>query len=359
MSSKKFKGFRNQNVQQQKGKFVDSLFDTIIEGKEFVSIVNLAPKEPSSLDRDLRRAIHNISEIRNRPCVCYVANIINPRINGACSIDNSDDIPFLEMIKNIPEEAEGVDIFLVTPGGSATKVENWVTHIRKRFNHVGFILPYLAMSAGTIFCLSGDELIMTAEACIGPIDPQVPSKNGRYVPAQSLLTLLNKINANAAENINQQKPIDFSDLLILQNLDAKEIGSVYNASDFSTRLVAEYLEKYKFKHWYEHKRKGGIVTQEEKKERAKKIAAILCDHSKWLSHSQQITREKAWEECELEIIRTEDINELDQAVKKLWALLCWYLERSNTAKVFLSENYSIFRQDTLYLPRSDKNEGNI
>jgi len=48
------------------------------------------------------------------------------------------------------------------------------------------------MSAGTIFAMSGDEIVMTNSSYIGPVDPQVPNKDGVYVPAQAILTLINK-----------------------------------------------------------------------------------------------------------------------------------------------------------------------
>lgn len=59
----------------------------------------------------------------------------------------------------------------------------------------------MAMSAGTIFCLSGDDLIMDERAFFGPIDPQVPSKNGRYVPAQSITTLIADIQTRGQEQL--------------------------------------------------------------------------------------------------------------------------------------------------------------
>lgn len=68
----------------------------------------------------------------------------------------------------------------------------------------------MAMSAGTIFCMSGDELIMDEAAFIGPIDPQVPSRNGMYVPAQSLMTLIDEIYLAVLQSI----PSPFTTFLV-------------------------------------------------------------------------------------------------------------------------------------------------
>ena len=49
------------------------------------------------------------------------------------------------------------------------------------------------MSAGTIFAMSGNDIIMGKNSYIGPTDPQVPNKDWFYVPAQAILTLIDEI----------------------------------------------------------------------------------------------------------------------------------------------------------------------
>jgi len=63
----------------------------------------------------------------------------------------------------VPEFAEQVTLF--------------VDAIRAKFQSVEFILPYKAMSAGTLWALSGERIWMDRRACIGPVDPQVPSSD--------------------------------------------------------------------------------------------------------------------------------------------------------------------------------------
>jgi ClpP class serine protease len=48
-----------------------------------------------------------------------------------------------------------------------------VTVIRKHYKTVNFVVPDYAMSAGTIFCMSGDKIFMDYASALGPIDPQV------------------------------------------------------------------------------------------------------------------------------------------------------------------------------------------
>lgn len=322
---------------------VTSLLDCMKEGQEYSSIVG-HPKVNIDGRTEILRSIHEISTARNRPLICYVANVVNSNISQSISIDSSDDIPFLETLKSIPDTEKELDVILVTPGGSAETVDYWVKQLRSRFEHITFILPYMAMSAGTIFCLSGDELIMDDSAFFGPIDPQVPSKNGRYVPAQSIITLIADIQKRGQEQLDKGEQPDWTDIQILRNLDAKEIGNAINASKLSTNLVSDYLKKYKFKNWTNH-HDGSPVTDDDKEKRAEKIATQLCEHSIWLSHSSRITRNMAWNTCQLKITHPEDVALLNP-IKRFWALTCFLLENSPTTKIFASSsNYTLFRAE--------------
>ncbi len=333
-----------QLLQNPHIKVVSSLLDEMLEGREYASIIDCKP-DSMDIAAEIKRAITAISDIRKRPVVCYAANMVNNSIKSQTGIDTTDDLPFLEMIRNVGISEKELDIILVTPGGSAERVSHYVNMIRKRFDNVGFIIPFLSMSAGTIFCLSGDEIIMDENACIGPIDPQVPSKDGRYVPAQSILTLLADIQVRGQKALSKGLQPDWTDLQILRSLDPKEIGNATNASKYSIDLVTNYLSEYKFKNWSIHSSTGKPVTQEDRNKRAAEIAEQLCDHSIWKTHSRGITREVAESICRLDIIHPEDIPGLNSAIRRFWALLYWIFERQPVYKIFISQNYSVFRSE--------------
>ena len=87
------------------------------------------------------------------------------------------------------------------------------------------------------------------------------------------------------------------------------------------------------------------MTPEQKKRRANEIASQLCKHSLWKTHDHGITREMAWDVCKLKITHSEGINGLDRAIKRLWALFYWLFENTPIFKIFVSENYSLMRND--------------
>lgn|GEM_PF-572650 len=325
-------------------RMVSSLLDEMVEGREYSSIIDCLP-DKMDIANEIKRGLHAISTIRKRPVVCYAANMVNNSIRSQTGIDNTDDLPFLEMLRNVDSSSSELDVVLVTPGGSAERVSHYVNMMRKRFDKVGFIIPFLSMSAGTIFCLSGDEIIMDESACIGPIDPQVPSKDGRFVPAQSILTLLADIQIRGQYALSKGCQPNWTDIQILKNLDPKEIGNATNASNYSIGLVTSYLRDYKFRDWAKHSSTGAEVTIEDKNKRAAEIARQLCDHSIWKTHSRGITRDVAESVCRLKIDHPEDTPGLSPAIRRFWALLYWVFERHPIYKIFISENYSLFRSE--------------
>ncbi|NOS93674.1 MAG: hypothetical protein HOP30_17285 [Cyclobacteriaceae bacterium] len=330
--------------QQAMPKSISStMLDKMVDGREFESLLNYQYQNLDLLS-ELRKSIAEIKAIRQRPVVCYVANVVKPR-SSSISIEDSDDLPFNEMIASLPADCKKIDIVLVTPGGFAHQVAKFVNKLRPRFDEIGFILLNKAMSAGTIFIMAGDEIVMTNQSQIGPVDPQVRTNTGEFVPAQAILTLIEEFRIRGEEAIKKGQQPPWTDLQILRSIDPKEIGNAMNASNYSIQMVEEYLYNYKFKNWDRHSDGVTPVSAAEKKSRANEIAKLLCEHSKWKNHGHAITREAAWDVCKLKIHHAEQTVGLDRAMRRMWALFYWMFENSPLAKVFISENYCIMRND--------------
>ncbi|HNP24426.1 MAG TPA: hypothetical protein PKM63_21105 [Panacibacter sp.] len=329
-----------QNKPASQKPVTSTLLDKMEDGREFESLLKYQYQNLNFLS-ELRKSIAEIKAIRGREIVCYVANVVKP--SAAISIDDSDDLPFNEMISSLPADCKELDIVLVTPGGYAHQVAKFVNKLRPRFEKISFILLNKTMSAGTIFIMAGDEIIMSNQSQIGPVDPQVRTKSGEFVPAQSILTLIEDIRVRGDEAIKKGGKPSWTDLQILNGIDPKEIGNALNASNYSIQLVEEYLHNYKFKDWTIHSDGTKPVTPEEKKSRANEIATLLCDHSKWKNHGHAITREAAWEVCKLKITHSESIVGLNKAMRRMWALFYWVFENTPITKAFISENYCIMR----------------
>lgn len=203
-------------------------------------------------------------------------------------IGNLNENLFLKIVEELAHSSERHDtlyIMLTTTGGSAIAVERYVNIIRYHYSEVYFIVPDYAYSAGTIFCMSGDGIYMDYFSVLGPIDPQVQNKEGKWVAA---LGYLDKVN----EYIEKAKAGTLTNVefAILKDFDIAELRGFEQARDLTIDLLKKWLVKYKFKNWTKHSN-GSEVTIEEKRNRAKEIAGHLSDNNDWKSHGRPINIE--------------------------------------------------------------------
>src|SRR5919201_1654181 len=118
---------------------------------------------------------------------------------------------------------------------------------------------------------------MDYSSALGPIDPQVPDKEDKYlVPA---LGYLDKI----AELVEKSKnnTISPAEIAILIRQDLAMLRFYEQARDLSIALLKEWLTKYKFKDWthYRTTNPEAPVTDQEKEQRAEEIAKKLSDNN--------------------------------------------------------------------------------
>jgi ClpP class serine protease len=81
----------------------------------------------------------------------------------------------------------GIDLVLHTPGGLVLAATQIARAIRNRKSKVTVFVPHYAMSGGTLIGLAADEIVMSAHAVLGPVDPQV----GEY-PAASVVKVVSR-----------------------------------------------------------------------------------------------------------------------------------------------------------------------
>lgn len=192
---------------------------------------------------------------------------------------------FVKLIEELKKEATTHDklfVILTTPGGSAEIVERYVNVLRYHYKEINFIVPDYAYSAGTIFCMSGDNIYMDYSSVLGPIDPQVLNKDGKFVAALGYLDKVKEFIDKAQNNI-----LTNAELIWLKEIDLGELRSFEQARDLTIDLLKKWLVKYKFKNWNAHK-DGSDVTEEQKAKRAEDIAMDLSDNNKWKSHGKGI-----------------------------------------------------------------------
>ncbi|HAT3118142.1 TPA: serine dehydrogenasease, partial [Serratia marcescens] len=174
-------------------------------------------------------------------------------------------------------------IILSTGGGAVESVEKMVEITRHFYDEVNFIVPDAAMSAGTIWCMSGDKIFMDYASSLGPIDPQVQSSEGKWVPALGYLDKVEEIINKSREGVVTQ-----AELMMLNSLDLAQLRRYEQARELSKDLLKKWLVEYKFRNWNVRERSQQPVTLDDKIARAEDIAVALSDNKRWHSHGRSI-----------------------------------------------------------------------
>ena len=168
-------------------------------------------------------------------------------------IDIDDSEAVIRAIRTTPPD-KPIALILHTPGGLVLAAAQIAMALKKHPAKKVVIVPHYAMSGGTLIALAADEIWMSPEAVLGPLDPQLNMGNV-MVPAPSILK---------AAKIKGDKASD--QLLVIADVAEKAIMEVQN-------LIISLLED-----------KVG-------REKASEIAKLLTEGT-W-THDYPITAEDA------------------------------------------------------------------
>jgi len=140
------------------------------------------------------------------------------------SIEDSEQV--LRAIRLTPPNTP-IDLILHTPGGLVLATEQIARALIRHPAKVTVFVPHYAMSGGTMLALAADEIVMDANAVLGPVDPQL----GGYAAASIL-------------QVVAEKPIAEIDdqTLILADLARKAMHQVQN---FVRELLKDDVPKRK------------------------------------------------------------------------------------------------------------------
>jgi len=233
-----------------------------------------------------------------------------------------------EVCSESDRDGDAIAVFLRTGGGSAETAERMVSVLRKHYREVYFVVPEMAMSAGTILCMSGDKIFMDYASSLGPIDPQVPDPiTQQYVPA---LGYLDKV-----EEITAKQDLAPADVVFLKGLDLARLALFEQAKNLSIDLLKKWLVEYKFKDWTQHRttNPGTEVSTQEKIERAEEIATALANHKRWRSHGRHLDTVKL-AELRIEIDDYSDQDELRNLIREYNDPLTGLIDR-NEIPIFM------------------------
>ncbi|HXF61013.1 MAG TPA: ATP-dependent Clp protease proteolytic subunit [Caldilineaceae bacterium] len=109
-------------------------------------------------------------------------------------IDIQDSEQILRAIQ-LTDPTIPIDLILHTPGGLVLAAEQIAEALRQHKAKVTVLVPHYAMSGGTLIALAADEIVLSENAVLGPVDPQL----GNY-PAASILKVLEQKTLNEVDD---------------------------------------------------------------------------------------------------------------------------------------------------------------
>lgn len=145
-------------------------------------------------------------------------------VSSYISIEDSEAV--LRAIRFTPP-SQPIDLILHTPGGMVLAAEQIAKALVEHKGKVTVFIPHYAMSGGTLIALAADEILMDANAVLGPVDPQIGG-----MPAASIVKIL-----------EYKKPAQISDeMLVLADMAQK---SRVQVASFVAQVLLKHLPEKK------------------------------------------------------------------------------------------------------------------
>lgn len=191
-------------------------------------------------------------------------------------------------------DTQKITLYLYTNGGNTLAAWSLVNLIRSFCKEFEVIIPANCFSSGTLICLGSDNIVMTKQATLGPIDPSVngpfnPNVPGINDPNAKLPVSVEFVNAYvemAKETFGINDSTSMKDILLSlsEKIHPMTLGQVYRTRS-QIQMLARKLMKW-------HK-----LAPEQENE----IIKFLCSESG--SHDYSIHRGEATEHLGLHVVK--------------------------------------------------------
>lgn len=212
-----------------------------------------------------------------------------------------------------------ISLFLYTNGGNTLTAWSLVNLIRSFCDELEVIIPANCFSSGTLICLGADNIVMTKQAMLGPINPSIngplnPMIPGISDPNAKVPVSVEHVNAYiemAKKDFGITDQKNMTDILLdlSEKIHPLTLGQVYKSKS-QIQMLARKLMRWQ--------------NLEEEKENT--IVKFLCSDSG--SHDYSIRRKEASESLGLPIEKPSE--ELYKTIKAIFDDISKELEIENT-----------------------------
>jgi ClpP class serine protease len=113
--------------------------------------------------------IDNIEQVTESRVLSYVTGARQ----GLEAQVGSNQLPLFRRHLQAIGDVEHISLIVHTNGGDTNMPWPLMNHIRAHAQRVTVLVPSVALSAGTLLTLGGDDILMSRYATLSPIDPTV------------------------------------------------------------------------------------------------------------------------------------------------------------------------------------------
>jgi hypothetical protein len=220
-----------------------------------------------------RRYLTQLHALTGRGTILYTTNWLRGA-TPPTSITLEDMQGMMEVCHGLT--GPNLDLIIHSPGGSAEATASIVRYLRRQFLDIRVFVPLAAMSAATMWALSGNLVVMGKHSQLGPIDPQL-IMGQMQVPTRALIREFER----AKEEIASNPGVLGAWLPRLQQYPPAVLEQCEAAEELSKRLTMEWLREYMFR------------GEPDAPEKAKRVADYFANYATHQSHSLGIDRDQA------------------------------------------------------------------
>ena len=236
-------------------------------------------KSAETFRRDsLKHFMEQLAERRERSVLC-----IDCAIDSRCVAD-------ARSIADALHAEERLTVLLNSPGGDIGSAYRMLLALRGKAGDIEVLVPGLAKSAATFFCLGADSIRMGRYGELGPLDPQILDRSGSEIRVSALETFkaleylisysMNSLDT-LIETLRNRTPMDFPHALghahplfaaiassLYGQIDPRELGGMGRYLSISEEYSMRVMRRWAY----------ADLTDRDRREIAQRLIWDYPDH---------------------------------------------------------------------------------
>ncbi|WP_424947092.1 SDH family Clp fold serine proteinase [Candidatus Spongiihabitans sp.] len=278
-------------------------------------------KDPLFIQHCLIDELTKISKLHDDSNVVYYASgFLQKPTESATSITREDVNGFMNAFHGL-DCTKGLVLIVHTPGGDIHAVESIVAYLHQKFDRITAVVPYLAMSGGSMISLACDAIVLGKQSQLGPTDPQIVIQNKQH-SARAIQDAFNR----AKSDIQSDVTLAHLWAPILQSMGPSLIIEAEKALGYSQSLVSKWLQKRMFR------------LESDPKKKADKVADhVNADSENVYAHGQRMGIEDL-QQLGVNVIPLEDNQQLQEAVLSAYHAMTIIFEQTPSSKFIVNHN---------------------